>query len=217
MLWTRLSNINQRFMGMDVALFEIKKVASRVLEPVSFSIEAGACLGLTGPSGSGKTLLLRQLVDLDPRIGEVWLHGRSINSVPAHVWRKSVALLPAESQWWHDIVGEHFATFNKKTLLALGFDVSVMKWQISRLSSGEKQRLALLRLLENKPHVLLLDEPTANLDVKFIGRVEYILSAYKKQHNAALLWVSHDRSQLQRMADTLFEIQDKRLREVSYD
>ena len=49
MLWTRLSNINQRFMGMDVALFEIKKVASRVLEPVSFSIEAGACLGLAGP------------------------------------------------------------------------------------------------------------------------------------------------------------------------
>ena len=199
-----------------MTFFEVKKLESRVLEPVSLSIEAGACLGLSGPSGSGKTLLLRQLVDLDPRKGEVLLKGRSIDSVPAHVWRKTVALLPAESQWWRDTVGEHFNAFNKKRLMALGFDASVMKWQISRLSSGEKQRLALLRVLENNARVLLLDEPTANLDVKFVSRVEQLLLDYKAVRKAALMWVSHDHHQLQRVADFIYEIRNNRLREVVY-
>jgi len=171
-------------------------------------------MGLTGPSGSGKTLLLRQLADIDPRQGQVLLNGRSVDSVPAHIWRKKVALISAESQWWCDLVGEHFMVINKKMLFTLGFDSDVMKWPVSRLSSGEKQRLALLRALQNSPRVLLLDEPTANLDIKFVNHVEQILNDYKKKRKAALLWVSHDRHQLQRVADSIFEIKNRRMSEV---
>ncbi|MBN1464243.1 ATP-binding cassette domain-containing protein, partial [candidate division KSB1 bacterium] len=88
-------------------------------------------------------------------------------------------------------------------------------WQVSRLSSGERQRLGLVRLLANRPAVLLLDEPTANLDPRFVGEVEAMLNRYKEQRPASLIWVSHDRGQLERVADRLFEIRDQRLLEVN--
>lgn len=162
-------------------------------------------------------MLLRQLADLDPRSGDVLLDGASIDSMPAHEWRARVALLPAESQWWFDSVGEHFSKIDDDNLQKLGFEKSVLDWQISRLSSGEKQRLALLRMLALRPRVLLLDEPTANLDAKFADRVEEILNDYKESRKAALLWVSHDREQLRRVADRVFEIRGKELHEAAHD
>ncbi len=76
-----------------------------------------------------------------------------------------------------------------------------MSWEIGRLSSGERQRLALARLLENEPIVLLLDEPSASLDIENAKRVENLVTAYKKNRGAAILWVSHDPSQIKRVAD----------------
>jgi len=70
---------------------------------------------------------------------------------------------------------------------------------VTRLSNGESQRLALLRLLENRPRVLLLDEPTASLDETNARRVEDLVRNYCRAHEAALVWVSHDRFQLQRL------------------
>ena len=192
-------------------LFEVKNIAPRVLEHINLRIEAKMCLGLSGPSGSGKTLLLRQLADLDPRQGDVLLDGLSIDQIPAHEWRRQVALLPAESQWWFDRVGPHFWRVDEEKLKHVGFDRDVMNWEISRLSSGEKQRLALLRLLQNRPRVLLLDEPTANLDPTFVGRVEQLLLDYKNKQQAALVWVGHDRAQLQRIADVIYEIRGREL------
>ena len=82
---------------------------------------------------------------------------------------------------------------------ALGFDPSVVDWTVSRLSSGERQRLAMFRLLENKPRVLLLDEPTANLDTENTLLVENMVAEYVSKHLAAAVWVSHDREQQQRL------------------
>jgi len=127
-----------------------------------------------------------------------------------------VGLLPAESQWWFDTVGSHFVKYDRDYLDRLGFETAVMGWETSRLSSGEKQRLALLRLLANQPKVLLLDEPTANLDRTYAGQVESILADYRASNNAALLWVSHDQDQLSRVADRLFEIKDKQIVEVTH-
>ena len=198
-------------------LFKIKNIAPRVLEHVNMDIDAATCIGLSGPSGAGKTLLLRQLADMDPRAGDVLLDGASIDSIPAHLWRARVALLPAESQWWFDSVGEHFSEIDESVLQKLGFEKAVLAWHVSRLSSGEKQRLALLRMLALHPRVLLLDEPTANLDAKFVERVEEILKEYKLSQRAALLWVSHDRKHLRRVADRLLEIRDKKLYEVEHE
>lgn len=75
-----------------------------------------------------------------------------------------------------------------------------MDWEVSRLSSGERQRLSLARLLAGYPKVLLLDEPTANLDKANTNRVEELILTYLREQGASALWVSHDPEQRHRMA-----------------
>jgi ABC-type iron transport system FetAB ATPase subunit len=196
---------------------ELKNLRYHNLAPVNLIVQNGECLGLSGPSGSGKSLLLRALADLDPHDGDVFLDEKSIFDYKPCDWRTKVGLLPAESQWWFDTVGEHFDRIDDFLLQQVGFEKKVMEWQISRLSSGEKQRLALLRVLMNEPQILLLDEPTANLDPRFVGNVESLLLNYKNEKHAALLWISHDPEQLQRVADRRFEIRDQQIVEVTHE
>lgn len=117
----------------------------------------------------------------------------------APVWRRRCAYLPAESQWWADTVAEHFDTCDEQCLVALGFTAAVMDWQVARLSTGERQRLALARLLANRPQALLLDEPTASLDPDNAGRVEQLIGRYRREHGAPVIWVSHDSRQIARV------------------
>ena len=170
---------------------------------------------LTGPSGSGKTLLLRALADLDPHDGVVRLDGVAADAVkPAH-WRRSVGLLPADSAWWADRVGDHLVDPDPEALASLGFERDVLDWSVSRLSSGERQRLALLRLLANRPRVLLLDEPTANLDAASAAHAEALIRRYRDSCSAAVLWVSHDPAQAERVGDRRLQIVDGHLAERS--
>ena len=131
---------------------------------------------ISGPSGSGKTSLLRAIADLDEHEGNVSLDGIECNGLRAPDWRRRVGLLPAESDWWYEHVGEHFAAVSEDGLKQLGFDSSMLGRKVLRLSSGERQRLALLRLLANEPQVLLLDEPTASLDPKNTRRAEQLIA-----------------------------------------
>ena len=131
---------------------------------LSFDVNSGSCLGIMGRSGSGKTLLLRAIADLDLNEGKVCINGLLRDDMPGPEWRKKVGLLTSESKWWHELVGEHFEVPALNLLRELGFaDESVLQWNVSRLSSGEKQRLALARLLSRSPEALLLDEPPPKL------------------------------------------------------
>jgi len=167
--------------------------------PIDLTIGASECVTLSGPSGAGKTLMLRAIADLEPHDGHVYLGSAKATEMKPHQWRKRVGMLPSESQWWHDTVGDHFPEANTPWLEILGFSGKVMGWRISRLSSGERQRLALLRLLCNQPKVLLLDEPTANLDPENTLKVESLLESYRLQQEASFLWISHDPEQIHRM------------------
>ncbi|NOQ47141.1 MAG: ATP-binding cassette domain-containing protein [Desulfobulbaceae bacterium] len=172
--------------------------------PYDLTIAVGECVGLSGASGAGKSLFLRAIADLDPHEGVICLGSMNCAEVAAPLWRRSVGMLPAESFWWYDHVGEHFTDFNtiaEESLALLGFDHSVQGWQVSRLSTGEKQRLAILRLLQNRPGALLLDEPTASLDAENIGKAEKLLMNYCRETAIPVLWVSHDPEQLLRVAD----------------
>lgn len=180
--------------------------------PFRFDIAPGACTTLTGPSGAGKTLLLRALVDLDPHEGVVRLDGVASGDVAGHVWRSRLGMLPAESGWWGDIVGEHFSA--GVDLTAYGFERDVVGREVSRLSTGERQRLALARLLAAAPLALVLDEPTSSLDPENVAKIEELLASYRTSRNAPVLWVTHDRAQAERVGTSRLELADGRLEVV---
>ncbi len=181
--------------------------------PINLVVEADTCIGIHGKSGSGKSLMLRALADLDQHEGEIILDDAPCLSMPACQWRKQVALLPPDSQWWFDTVGEHFTQVDHESLQRFGFGDEVLQWQVSRLSTGEKQRLALLRILQNQPKVLLLDEPTANLDAANEKVFEQMVREYIEQHHACAVWVSHDMDQLNRVCNARYEIVKGQLQE----
>jgi len=81
----------------------------------------------------------------------------------------------------------------------VGLKVDILEQNPDNLSSGEKQRLALLRGLQYEPKVLLLDEITANLDPKSARLVENLVTDYIAKHTAAALWISHDEEQQERL------------------
>jgi len=180
--------------------FEVKMLKYGGYGPVSFTMRAGERIGVTGPSGCGKTRLLRALADLDPWQGEIRLEGYGAESVRASTWRKRVAYLPSESQWWFDCVGSHFTNSpDADDMHALGLASDVLSWPVSRLSSGEKQRLGLLRTLaNNRPAVLLLDEPTAHLDAERTRAYESLVTR-RCADGMMAVWVTHDPEQLQRV------------------
>lgn len=202
--------------GRTLAGLRIEHLSTHHLGPIDLLLAAGERVCVSGPSGSGKTLLLRALADLDPHEGEVWLDGQACSATAPPLWRRRVAYLPAESHWWGETVAEHFpAAPAAGELAALGFGAEILRQPVVQLSSGERQRLALLRLLANAPWALLLDEPTAALDPVNTRRVEALLSAYARRHEAAVLWVSHDEAQIGRVAQRHYRLAGGVLREVA--
>lgn len=196
---------------MPVSRLELKKFQGAGLDPLDLTIEAGECVTLTGQSGSGKTRLLRAIADLDPHSGSALYDQHLLDETPPPVWRSQVGLLPAESHWWHDRVAEHFNGSASQWLAELGLGEDCLAWQVGRLSSGERQRLALARLLDRQPAVLLLDEPTANLDPENSARVEQLVQHYAEKQAAAVLWVSHDPQQRRRVGQRHLIIRDRHI------
>lgn len=194
---------NLRLQALQTALFD----------PVSLEVPSGLCLTLHGPSGAGKTLLLRAIVDLDPNQGEVWLGDLARRDITAPQWRRRCIYVPAESHWWADTVRPHAQAWDDELLTRLGFEPSVLDWDIARLSSGEKQRLTLARAFSLSPEALLLDEPTANLDKTNTAKVETIIAAYRVSRAIPILWVSHDIDQRQRIGQRSAYIAERRLQE----
>jgi len=196
-------------------MLTVRNLSRPGLEPTSFELAAGECICLRGPSGAGKTLLLRALADLDPNDGEVLLDGTPRAQIPAPTWRRRVGYVPAEPGWWSERLDDHFQDWESQAGPARRLKIApgVAERRVSQLSTGERQRLALLRALEHRPDVLLLDEPTGPLDEESTAAVEAMLRE-KLSYGVALFWVTHDKRQAERVADRRFWIDRGRLREA---
>jgi putative ABC transport system ATP-binding protein len=195
-------------------MLQVRDLRTSVLKPTSFSLSAGEALAVRGPSGAGKTLLLRAVADLDPNEGLVTLEGRDRSTIPGPEWRRLVGYVPAEPGWWADTVGEHFGDWTSALAFVrdLGFPNKAKEWPITRLSTGERLRLALVRALIMRPRVLLLDEPTAALDIASLTAVEALIDA-RTQTGLAVLWVTHDAEQARRVAHRLLVVEAGQVRE----
>jgi ABC-type iron transport system FetAB ATPase subunit len=187
---------------------------SRFGGPFDFALRAGECVAIRGPSGAGKSVLLRMLADLDPHEGTVLLDGQPCASMPAPHWRAQVVYQAAEPAWWEASAGAHFTPAQRgvvdPALAALGLSAALLDTEVARLSTGERQRLALVRSLAGRPRVLLLDEPTAALDPASVARAETLLASCLAD-GMAMLIVTHSAEQAQRLADRVFHLEDGRL------
>lgn len=187
--------------------------------PYTFDVTGGKCTVLSGPSGSGKSLLLRMIADLDPSNGSVRIGNTPREALSGPAWRREVIYVAAESGWWADDVRSHFDDLGPAdiadatrrpgtpgtadTRLArlarrLCLRDDILAARVSHLSTGERQRLALLRAIVRRPRFLLLDEPTSALDHDTTLAVEAVLREVMAE-GVGLLVVSHNTEQAARL------------------
>jgi putative ABC transport system ATP-binding protein len=198
----------------DAPRLRIVNLRSRLAGPFDLELETGECVAITGPSGSGKSLFLRMIADLDPNEGEVHLDGRERRSWSAPEWRRQATYAAAEPGWWGERVAEHFPPAlidaARALLTRLSLAPEMMGAAITRLSTGERQRLALIRALVLDPPVLLLDEPTGALDQETTRLAEAVLRE-RLERGAAILMVTHSAEQAARLGGTVLRMEDRRL------
>jgi putative ABC transport system ATP-binding protein len=183
-------------------MLDLTNLQNAVIGPITLRVAPGECAAIAGPSGSGKSLLLRMIADLDPHEGAARLGDVDRAAVAAPVWRRHVVYVAAEAGWWSDSVIDHFAvgTLAAARALAerLSLDSAVFDRTVRLLSTGERQRLALVRALVAAPKAVLLDEPTSALDPDNTGQVEALLREHLAT-GAILVLVTHDAEQAARL------------------
>ena len=187
----------------------VEGLRNALVGPFTFSVAEGQCLAMTGASGAGKTLLLRMIADLDPNEGRIMFAGIDRASLGAADWRRLAALVPARSGWWADAVAEHFPPEREAEWRELGAGLllpeTLFDRSIEEASTGERQRLALIRALLAEPRLLLLDEPTASLDPVSTQAVEALI-ARRRAAGTTVIWVTHDAAQAGRVGDLTLQM-----------
>jgi ABC-type iron transport system FetAB ATPase subunit len=190
-------------MSSSIPRLRVQGLRSALAGPFDLHVDAGECLVLMGKSGAGKTVLLRLIADLDPpRSGAVELDGVGREQLSGPGWRRRVIYQPAEPAWWAPVVRQHFGGVDigkvQAMAAALGLPDTILDAELMHLSTGERQRLALVRSLSRGPSALLLDEPTASLDQASTLAYEALLRR-ETAKGTAVLWVTHSEEQAGRV------------------
>lgn len=206
-----------------------RKVKDRaILKDVSLELEKGDVLGIIGPSGAGKTSLLRVINMLDrPDAGYVFMDGRDLWAGNKLETQRSMAMVfqkpvPFSRSVYDNIAyGMRLRKMGRAAIDAAVSDVLKLldmqgkEWQYARsLSGGEAQRLAFARAYVLKPKLLLLDEPTANLDPANASIMERAIRDINKRYGTTVILVTHNMYQARRLAGKTAFMMDGELVEL---
>jgi len=217
---------------MSLALLEVRSLSKsigpvEILSKINLTVERGEILGLIGPTGSGKTTLLRLVNLLDePSSGRILFEGREVTGKPekeqlrarrkmAMVFQKPVmfkASVEENVSYGLRVRGSVDATVREKVEEALAA-VGLSGYEgrdANTLSGGETQRIALARALVLAPELLLLDEPTANLDPGSAASIDSLLQTLAKSRTAVIL-ATHNMEQCRKLAGRVAVLQSGRL------
>ena len=183
-----------------------------VFKNISFELQNGESLVILGPSGCGKTSLLRCMNRLESvGEGEIYLQGKSTSSIPVCDVRRRVGMVFQTPALLPGTVEENISIgpgldnheFPEEKILSLmekvGIDPLLQKREVSKLSTGERQRVSLAQVLANEPQVLMLDEPTSALDPAAALKVESLIKSLRSSFKAGILLVTHDIKQALRL------------------
>lgn len=211
-----MTDLRHDHSGADAELLranglEVSIDGTRILRGVTVSLHAGELVGLIGPNGAGKTTLMKALGGLiEPTGGEVRLLGEPLGSLPRRQVARLVAHVPQSTL-------TDFA-FTVREIVLMGRSPHLGRFEIEQnddreiaaqamarmhvdhladrlvttLSGGERQRVFIARALAQQPQALLLDEPTANLDVKHQLDVLELAADLARQENLGVIAAIHD-------------------------
>jgi tungstate transport system ATP-binding protein len=198
-----------------------------VLDVDELAVARGEVLALVGPSGSGKSTLLRLLNFLEPpTAGALAFDGRAAgDDLPLSERRRVTAVFQRPALLRRSVaanigygLGLRGAKLPPQELAAwldrLGL-AHLARQSAPRLSAGEAQRVAMARALVVRPDVLLLDEPTANLDPYNVGLIERLVAEEQRATGMTVVWVTHDIFQARRAAGRVAFLMGGRLVEVT--
>jgi iron complex transport system ATP-binding protein len=178
---------------------------------VSLAVSRGSFLGLLGPNGCGKTTLLKLMSGvLRPSAGTVTLDGRSLAELPRRTAARHVAVVPQDTHPAFDytaleivLMGRH--PHLRPTQLEGPGDLAIAHRALestgtlhlaerpfTSLSGGERQRVVIASALAQQPEVLLLDEPTASLDLGYQLEVAALLRRLSREHDVTMVMATHD-------------------------
>lgn len=219
---------------MDTTVYELEDIAQiygqrTVLSVSSLQVARGEVLGIVGPSGAGKSTLLRLLAFLEaPARGRLAFEGTWLprGETPPLALRRQVAMVFQRPVLLAGNVVENVAyglrvrgcrnahSQIEATLNLLG--LAPLRQAAARtLSGGELQRVALARALVLDPDVLLLDEPTANLDPAHVTLIENVIRTANRERGTTVILVTHNIFQARRLAQRVALLVGGRLIEVA--
>jgi iron complex transport system ATP-binding protein len=193
-----------------------------VLQDISLVVEGGERLGVLGPNGSGKSTLLKVVNGmLRPQRGRVLIDGREVQTLRRLELARLIAVVPQEHQVVFPFTVEEIVLMGRTPHLhhwpfETQLDRQVVEWALDctgtrelagvpflHLSSGEKQRVIIARAIAQRPKVLLLDEFTAALDVRYQLDLHALIDQLCAEHKLAVMMVSHDLNLAVRHCDRL--------------
>ena len=176
------------------------QAARPILHNISFAVQEGTAAALIGPNGAGKTTLLRLIAgSLTPASGAITLNGRALQTIPAKERARLIAVIPQLFELPFDFTVQQVVEQGRTPYLALlrGLttqdrkaveealhltDLTTMRHRIfNELSGGERQRVKIALALAQQPRLLLLDEPTQNLDIGRQAELMQLLSRLRAE------------------------------------